>query len=304
MKNPSISVIIPVYNAEAYIDECLESIARQTFTDYELILINDGSADGSAEKCRRKAAEDDRIVFIDRKNGGVSSARNAGLNVAHGKWIVFADADDHMPPEALQKLFDAVQTTGSDFVCGNFRRLTGNRSEDIIFPSGTYDSTPGAVRHFALWGQIFSKDIIDRNHLRFDEKLTHSEDALFVVQFSIAAEKITHISDIVYNYRIHASSACNAANAELRLNSHISFAFKLLSLAKDDRTKTQLAGIASAVLRGAIAAYAGNSLNPARLRKGWRLLQNGCPGIAPAFHIYLAVSLKARCRTIKKHIFG
>ena len=126
MKKHTISVIIPVYNAESYLDGCIKSFINQTFTDFELILVNDGSSDRSSEICSRAAADDGRIVLIDKKNGGVSSARNAGLDAASGDWIVFADSDDFAQPDCLRVLLEAAINSKADFAVGGVRRVTGN----------------------------------------------------------------------------------------------------------------------------------------------------------------------------------
>lgn len=304
MKKHTVSVIIPVYNAESYLDECIRSFTNQSFTDFELILVNDGSTDRSYEICNRAARHDSRIILIDKKNGGVSSARNAGLDSASGDWIVFADSDDFALPDCLKILHDAVVNSKADFAVGGFRKLTGNICEDITFPEGTSESTPGALLHLATWGQIFSKSIIDRFNLRFDEQLTHSEDALFVIRFAMAARTITHIRDIIYAYRIHPLSACHTANRTGRLKSHMTFVGRLLSLAdgQTESIKSEIDSIASTVISSGISAFAADRLCLSDLREGWRQAHAACPRLAPGHISFLFICLRARIRTIKKKL--
>lgn len=306
MKKHTISVIIPVYNAESYLDGCIKSFINQTFTDFELILVNDGSTDRSSEICSRAAADDGRIVLIDKKNGGVSSARNAGLDAASGDWIVFADSDDFAQPDCLRVLLEAAINSKADFAVGGFRKLTGNICDDITFPEGTCESSPGALLHLATWGQIFSKAIIDRINLRFDEQLTHSEDALFVIRFAMEARRITHIRGIVYVYRIHPLSACHTANRKGRLQSHMAFVGKLLSLSdgQTDRIKSEIDSIASTVIKSGIGAFAADRLCLSDLREGWRQAHATCSRLAPGPVTYLFVCLRARIRTIKKKLLS
>ena len=114
---PAISVIIPVFNTEAYLANCLASIHGQTFTNFEAIVVNDGSTDGSASIARTVAEKDSRFRIVTQENRGLSEARNAGIEVAQGDWITFVDSDDMLAPNFLQALFDAIMATGADIAC-------------------------------------------------------------------------------------------------------------------------------------------------------------------------------------------
>ena len=113
-KAPLLSIIVPVYKVENYLQKCIDSILAQTFTDFELILVEDGSPDGCPALCDAAAAKDARIRVLHQKNGGLSAARNAGLDVARGEWIGFVDSDDYIAPEMYETLYKAVQSTGAD----------------------------------------------------------------------------------------------------------------------------------------------------------------------------------------------
>lgn len=122
-EKPLISIIVPVYDVENYLQKCIDSILAQTLTDFELILVDDGSPDGCSALCDAAAAKDARVRVIHQKNGGLSAARNAGLDVARGAWIGFVDSDDYIAPEMYEKLYRAVQQTGADFALCDFAEV-------------------------------------------------------------------------------------------------------------------------------------------------------------------------------------
>ena len=115
---PEISIIVPVYQVEKYLNECIDSILAQTFTDFELILVDDGSPDNCPALCDAAAEKDSRVRVIHKQNGGVSTARNAGLDAAQGNWIAFVDSDDTAAPEYLEKMHKAaLETCNAPYVC-------------------------------------------------------------------------------------------------------------------------------------------------------------------------------------------
>ena len=121
MFSPKISIIVPVYNVEKYIRRCLDSIAAQTFTDWECICVDDGTPDASGKICNEYAQKDSRFVVIHKENGGVSSARNAGLNVAKGEYVTFCDSDDWVEKEMLEVLYNTALETDADVVMGGHK---------------------------------------------------------------------------------------------------------------------------------------------------------------------------------------
>src|SRR5690606_27364966 len=124
---PKVSVIIPVYNAEKYLRECLDSVLAQTFTDFEVLLINDGSTDASGKICDEYAEKDSRIKVFHKENGGVSSARNLGLDNAKGEWISFVDSDDTIEQETLATLANEVKDLDIDGVIFGYKKLINNK---------------------------------------------------------------------------------------------------------------------------------------------------------------------------------
>lgn len=205
--NPIISIIVPVYNAEFYLSRCINSILSQTFTDFELLLIDDGSTDQSSEICDKYAVKDARIRVFHKKNGGVSSTRNVGLDEAKGEWIMFVDADDYLLKKSLELL---LKESNADLIVGGFSRIHLSSGKvysfvpdhriirigtSIVFPEdwvGTYLSTP--------WCKLFKKEIIKNKKIRFRQDLFYGEDTDFVFRYTIEIGSIQFISEQVYCY--------------------------------------------------------------------------------------------------------
>lgn len=215
---PEISVIVPVYRAEAFLRKCTESILSQTFPDLELLLIEDGSPDKSGELCDTIAGEDPRVRVFHKENGGVSSARNLGLEKAEGRYIAFADSDDWLPPDALALMHAAMVKNGADTVGGSHNRVEvdgrsehepGAMSAGVYGPeeirTGIIDrllgermGKPGEVLNGFVWRFLFSKDIILENHITFAG--AYLEDELFLMEYFCYAKKLAMIDEPVYYY--------------------------------------------------------------------------------------------------------
>ena len=120
---PTVSIIIPVYNVEKYLDKCLDSVVNQTYTNLEIILVNDGSTDNSGRICDRYATKDSRIRVIHKENGGVSSARNMGLDTVRGKYVCFADGDDIMPCNSIMTLYTTLRKADAQFCQGTIKNI-------------------------------------------------------------------------------------------------------------------------------------------------------------------------------------
>ncbi len=186
MNNPKISIIVPVYNVEQYLPRCMDSILAQTFTDFEVLLVDDGSKDRSGAICDEYAAKDARIRVFHKPNGGVSSARNVGLDEAKGEWVNFVDADDIVSDDCLEKLL-APADDEVDIVIGDFQPF-GITFEKKALENRRYsNSLWGAclaermkTMPFGVpWGKLFRNGIIRTNGIRFDENIHFNEDSLF-----------------------------------------------------------------------------------------------------------------------------
>lgn len=215
---PTISVIVPVYKVEKYIHRCVNSILNQTYQDFELILVDDGSPDNSGAICDEYAAKDSRIRVIHKLNGGVSSARNVGLDHAKGQFVMFCDSDDYVEPEWCEHLFTQIsQYPESWCFCGcHCVDATGKYTEEncVFHPTPVYEVLPISEyeqlyqTNYAacLWERIFNMDIIRKHHIRFDEKLSVSEDVLFTLEYGQHCNSISVVNLPLYNHRVYLNN--------------------------------------------------------------------------------------------------
>lgn len=214
MKKASISVIVPVYNVRDFLPKCIDSLLSQTFGDFELLLVDDGSTDGSSEICDRYMSEDRRVKVIHKPNGGVSSARNKGLDAAEGEFICFADSDDWVEADYLSDLV-SVMTGDIDFVMSDFIfsagtyiwRPTDNRLPFVSGNIGDLFSDRGKLKTCnAPYGKLFRNSIISDNDLRFEEGIHYGEDRLFVFTYLLYARKVAFTDQVDYVYCRHGDS--------------------------------------------------------------------------------------------------
>lgn len=230
----SISIIIPIYNAASYLRECLDSVLMQSFTDFELILVNDGSIDNSLRICKEYSQKDNRIRVIDGPNCGVSAARNKGLQIASGSWITFVDADDYFLNNALSILYQRAIQTGTDLVLANALKLkNGKFSELHCLKNEVLPNAIISIKHFALWGYLFNADIIRKYRLRFIDGLAYSEDRIFIYQMAQYCKTIAFCNKPIYVYRVNATSACSSQNGVRKACHHLDAAFHLDQFARN-----------------------------------------------------------------------
>ena len=209
-----ISVIIPVYNVEKYLPECIESIVNQTYKNLEIILVNDGSTDESLKICNDYKEKDERITVLDSVNKGVSNARNLGLEISTGKYITFVDSDDFVELDFCEIMLQNIKKTDADCVITGYKRVYPNKNEIIVNSScQTIDEiefldkilevqTGFGFCHMKLW----KAEIIRNNNIKFDKKLLVGEDALFCMQCSTYMKKICLLDKPLYNYRFNNQS--------------------------------------------------------------------------------------------------
>lgn len=210
-----VSVIVPVYQVEAYLAKCLDSILAQTFTDFELILVDDGTRDDCPRIMMRYAAMDARIRCIHKENGGLSSARNAGLDIARGEYIAFVDSDDTVEPTMLADAVAAAQRTGAQLVIYNYRLVTEDGVQNVCLPmkDETLDiDQMGLANYFyrywmpyvhgqEAWCRLYRRDIIEQNHLRYapnDE--IFAEDTLFSAMYLMHVHTLAALAKPYVNY--------------------------------------------------------------------------------------------------------
>ena len=202
-----ISIIVPVYNTEKYLHRCIDSILAQTYTDFELLLIDDGSTDSSGAICDEYATKDSRVRVFHKENGGVSRARNLGLDSACGEWIAFVDSDDWIDNNYLSVLLEGKRCDLS--IC-NCKIENSKIIWDIVIENGCQDKTAigelfdkGGFSGFAFLGPIcklFRKKIINKYHIRYKEDISSGEDSLFVLDYFCHIDNYFGIDKSLYHY--------------------------------------------------------------------------------------------------------
>lgn len=232
---PTLSIIIPVYNVQLeYFRSCIGSIQAQSFQNYEIILVDDESADGG-KLCDEYAASNQRFRVIHQKHGGVSAARNTGLRAATGEWVMFLDADDWWDPDLLSCMM-AVAKPSLDMLCFDFCtfettpiprpgvkstqkqfQLLGDK-EITLLQNGLLDENHRRFHFFsgAVWSSIVRLDVIRRNNLYFNEQLTLCEDAVWSMNLLECVHKIGYLDRQFYHYRILPTSACHRFDPNLK----------------------------------------------------------------------------------------
>lgn len=233
MSNPKVSIIVPVYNVEKYIEKCINSLKNQTLSDIEIILVDDSSTDSSLKLCQKAAEEDARIKVIHKINEGAGMARNAGLEVAKGEYIGFIDSDDFVEENMYETLCAKADEYGSDlilsgilFVDGNMFSETGEKESKIYFDADTHFETPESLKELRMgivgarpqdlddskYGMgvvknLFKNEIIKNNNLAFEsERKMISEDALFMIDYISCIKKATGLPEAFYNYKRNSNS--------------------------------------------------------------------------------------------------
>lgn len=217
MTSPFISFIIPVYRVETYLPQCLDSIQKQTFTDWEMILVDDGSPDNSGCICDEYANKDRRIKVIHQKNQGVSIARNAGLDVARGEWIWFVDSDDYIAENSLAILYEIVSKAVCDTVFfglideydGVVRNTTDGLSQLLNLNKSDLLSR---IYCYTNPTMLFQRTIIEKHHIRFSEGLRMAEDLEFQYKYLIWSDRPISIKERLYIYRHREGSAMTNLN--------------------------------------------------------------------------------------------
>ena len=217
MHQPQISVIVPVFNVERFLSECLDSILSQTFEDFEVICVNDGSTDSSLHILDGYSKKDPRIKIVCQENKGLSGARNTGLNLARGKYIYFIDSDDFIYPETLQILYDKAESFNSEITICNMKlwfhdtKSWGYYRDEILFFQRRHqllnlNNTPEIISCVAAWDRLIRKSFLDDNKISFLEGLVY-EDVPFCMDCYTKAQRIVLVPDHLYCYRKNAGGS-------------------------------------------------------------------------------------------------
>lgn len=220
-----ISVIVPIYNVEKYLNECIDSLRNQTYQNLEIVLVDDGSKDKSGKICDKYAELDDRIKVIHKQNEGLGYARNTGLKYANGKYVTFIDSDDKADEDLIEKLQKGIHDTHSDTCIGGFKRITEQgfityeeKYEEAIFDGsdvynelfarmlGSAPNKHDAIR-MSVWNVLYSMDIIKEYKIEFpSERVFISEDIIWDSEYYKYSNRTVVIDSIAYNYRITPGS--------------------------------------------------------------------------------------------------
>lgn len=208
-RKPEVSLIIPLYNAENYIKQLVESIKVQSFEDFEALIVNDGSLDNGYTVCAELISGDDRFKLLNKENGGASSARNFGLDYCNGNWIAFMDADDIIGKDYLQALYNERVQNGI-VVAGFYEKIGETISVSVDYPHGMYSRENGQVerlfednilfRHPSPVAKMFDASIVQQNNIRFNGDIQFGEDLLFWYECLLRSESINIIAPIDYCY--------------------------------------------------------------------------------------------------------
>lgn len=214
-----VSVIVPIYNAADYLEKCLDSIVAQTLKDIEIILIDDGSIDGSGEICK-KYLSDSRVTYYHKENEGLAAARDDGMLYARGEYIGFVDADDWLKPEMYEKMYNAAKSNDSDVVFCNCQENEDGHIFTPEMPEGAYvrdeikeqilpktlayigkDGTKRAIR-WCNWLRIYKTDTLNKNNIRFDRRLRRSQDLQLTYEATLVAQNYYYIAEPLYHNRV------------------------------------------------------------------------------------------------------
>ena len=211
-----VTVIVPVYNVESYVKECILSLLEQTYSNLEIIIINDGSTDNSKEICEEIQGKDKRIIYISKKNSGVSDTRNVGIKQSTGDYITFIDSDDFIDNEYIDRMVTQLEECNVDMVVCNYIELyknsklsiNNNEINDIIITNREAITKVFSSRTFGgyLWNKIFKSEIIKKNKLFFNKDIHMCEDMLFICKYLSNCNNVKIISDKIYFYRMRQSS--------------------------------------------------------------------------------------------------
>lgn len=231
-----VSIIVPVYNSEKYVKECINSILNQTYSDLELILVENGSTDRSRILCKEFEKEDPRVILLTGKNKGVSAARNKGLRIAQGEFIMFCDSDDLYDPHYIESMILAYKKEKSDLVISNYR---------VFYEEYSYNQSPIAVsslnrddvlqRIFSdnsiggfVWNKFFPRKVIE--NIYFDEDLAICEDLYFVCRVLKNIKTISYVNNKLYLYREHNQSAIKRIDNMFDKNDNLKYSISMRRL--------------------------------------------------------------------------
>ena len=227
MKEVKVSIILPIYNVEKYLDRCMDSLLNQTLKDIEIIMVDDGSPDNCPQMCDEYAKKDSRVKVVHKKNGGLGFARNSGLDIANGEYVAFVDSDDYVGLDMYKTLYDRAEADKCDAVfCGFRTEVRENKwmySDEVDadklwkgkevqqFMLDMIASGAGIkaerLYQMSVWHSIYKRSLIEEKHIRFvSEREVASEDIPFQVDFLSKANIVAYVSNTYYSYCLNGTS--------------------------------------------------------------------------------------------------
>jgi glycosyltransferase involved in cell wall biosynthesis len=212
MRNVKVSVVVAIYQAEKYLKRCIDCLKNQTFSDFEVLLIDDGSTDKSGEICEAVSSRDTRFVTIHKCNGGVSSARQLGVERSQGDFIIHVDPDDWFECNMLKSMYERAIQDNADMVISDFYKENGGISE---YKKQEFEScSPLDVlksffenNHAACWNKLIKSSVIKENNIKFDEKLSYSEDLSYMCDLLRLDIRISYVNEAYYHYVYYPNSS-------------------------------------------------------------------------------------------------
>lgn len=224
---PKISVVLPIYNTKQFLKECMKSLLNQTFQDFEIIMVDDGSTDGTGELCDIYPSKDARIHVIHKKNGGLSSARREGYKSANGKYIIFPDSDDYLEPSMLEKMVRRAEESKADLVICGFNRVTTTTKVPFKLNLPTFLDNAADIEHYLIrsvvggvkseqffdlptymWMRLYRTELIEEKFF-YSEREYYTEDTLFILEYLKKVETVSVVDEPLYNYRYNENSLTN-----------------------------------------------------------------------------------------------
>lgn len=241
-----ISVIVPVYNAKDYLEKCVDSLLKQTYSNIEIILVDDGSKDGSSELCEKLKKKDNRILVIHQKNQGVSAARNVGIKASRGDYVGFVDSDDYIEKDMLSTLYNnAISSCADISICGyraiNEKEIKDSEKKDeynknIVVSEDIDLFYKMIVKEFKgfMCNKLFSRNIIDE--MKFDCNIKVCEDLLAIIEVSKSIKKFCYENTVLYNYIMRESSAIHKKDYSKYYTAVIAYK-KIIKFLKKEESK-------------------------------------------------------------------
>ncbi len=253
-KNILLSIVIPVYNLENYIEDCLNSLVEQITENVEIIIINDGSIDKSEIICQKYCSKYPYIKYIYQQNAGVSNARNNGLNLAKGKYIQFVDGDDCLLPNSIPNILNKIKLNNPDIIVGDYIKFYNDinfikdkknqkiifKIENSIYPQNVISLTDNNLFNPSLWCNIFKTDIIKNNNIRFVESVKYTEDLDFCLQTFFACKKVNILTNKLYAYRQSRNGSATSIVSEKRVIDNLNFVKKWYDFYKNATIDEQI----------------------------------------------------------------